>query len=115
VIVVRVTRGRDGKDRLSVDRPDRSSTWQLRPPGFGVAHDLTHLAVENVLGLADGFYGLLAAGWDLAGPPTLAQDQLDAARDLATELIRTSRSLEPGDSAAWALEPGKPGSLRPAP
>ena len=66
MIVVRVTRGRDAPDRLAVERPDGSSTWQDRPAGFGVAHDLTHLAVESVLGLGQGFFGLLASGWDIS-------------------------------------------------
>lgn len=29
-------------------------------------HDLTHYAVESELGFARGFYGLIAAGWDIA-------------------------------------------------
>jgi hypothetical protein len=28
-------------------------------------HDLTHYAVETTLGLSGGFYGLLAAGWNI--------------------------------------------------
>ena len=32
---------------------------------FFPAHDLTHLAVETTLGLANAFYGLTAAGWDV--------------------------------------------------
>jgi hypothetical protein len=30
------------------------------------AHDLTHYAVETVLGYRHGFYGLLADGWEIA-------------------------------------------------
>src|SRR5206468_5429414 len=29
-------------------------------------HDLTHVAVESALDLSRGFYGLIAAGWDIA-------------------------------------------------
>ncbi|HKR09017.1 MAG TPA: hypothetical protein VJS39_07505, partial [Gemmatimonadaceae bacterium] len=32
---------------------------------FFPRHDLTHYAVETVLGHRNGFYGLVAAGWDL--------------------------------------------------
>ena len=35
--------------------------------GLGAAHDLTHYAVETTLGLRQGFYGLLAQGWDIPG------------------------------------------------
>jgi hypothetical protein len=33
--------------------------------GFFIRHDLTHFAVESVLGLSDAFYGLVASGWDI--------------------------------------------------
>ena len=47
-------------------RNDGSSTHgRLGPGGFGAVHDLTHYAVETTLGLRQGFYGLLAAGWDI--------------------------------------------------
>ena len=32
---------------------------------FFPRHDLTHYAVETVLGHRQGFYGLVASGWDL--------------------------------------------------
>jgi hypothetical protein len=32
---------------------------------FFALHDLTHYAVETVLGYRDGFFGLLAQGWDM--------------------------------------------------
>ena len=35
-----------------------------RPRRFFARHDLTHYAVETVLGYGLGFYGLLAAGWE---------------------------------------------------
>lgn len=44
-------------------------TWQRqegRQAAFFPLHDLTHYAVEHELGLRDGFYGLIAAGWDIA-------------------------------------------------
>ena len=33
---------------------------------FFPTHDLTHYAVESELGFRRGFYGLIAAGWDIA-------------------------------------------------
>src|SRR5688572_21044751 len=59
----------DGRAVLRVVRADGSSTWQVHDgpqAAFFPFHDLTHLAVETVLGTRDGFYGLLADGWDIA-------------------------------------------------
>jgi hypothetical protein len=43
-------------------------TWQKqegRHAAFFALHDLTHLAVESVLGLRRGFFGLVAEGWEI--------------------------------------------------
>jgi hypothetical protein len=59
----------DGAAALSCRRADGSVTWQrqARAQGrFFPLHDLTHYAVETVLGYACGFYGLVATGWDLS-------------------------------------------------
>lgn len=64
----------EGNAALSCTRADGSVIWQRHSGSRGVvfpAHDLTHFAVESVLGYAQGFYGLLAAGWefgDFAAP-----------------------------------------------
>jgi hypothetical protein len=58
----------DGSVVLRATRADGSATWQVHAgahAGFLPVHDLGHLAVETVLGTRDGFYGLLAAGWDI--------------------------------------------------
>lgn len=58
----------DGSATLSCRRADGSVTWQ-RQEGlsgrFFPLHDLTHYAVETVLGLDRAFYGLVATGWSL--------------------------------------------------
>jgi hypothetical protein len=61
---IRLQRGRDGPDVISCVRADGSRTWQRLPGGLPV-HDLMHYAVEKVLGLRDGFYGLVARGWNI--------------------------------------------------
>jgi hypothetical protein len=60
---------RDGGDTIvTFVRADGSSTsGRLGSGGFGAVHDLTHYAVETTLGLRQGFYGLLAQGWDIPG------------------------------------------------
>src|SRR5712675_2192817 len=49
-------------------RGDGSVIWQKqggRNAGFFALHDLTHFAVESVLGVRRGFFGLIAEGWDV--------------------------------------------------
>ena len=53
---------------LRCERADGSVTWQRQTgprAAFFPLHDLTHYAAETVLGIADGFFGLLASGWDI--------------------------------------------------
>ena len=62
---IRLRRGRDGPDNLTLTRDDGTSTWQRLPAGQA-QHDLTHYAVETCLGLTHGFYGLVAAGRNIS-------------------------------------------------
>lgn len=56
----------DGRTAFTLERADGTRTWQRqeRHAAFFAAHDLTHYAVETVLGLRGAFYGLVAIGWD---------------------------------------------------
>lgn len=68
-LLIRLKRTRDGSAALSCVRADGSVTWQRQPGALGAvfpAHDLTHHAVETVLGYRRGFFGLLADGWEIA-------------------------------------------------
>lgn len=66
-MLIRIKKKTDGSAALSCVRSDGTATWQ-RQEGlqgrFFPLHDLTHYAVETVLEL-DGFYSLVADGWDL--------------------------------------------------
>ena len=67
-IVIRIKKSADGRSALSCTRADGTTTWQSlkgNQAAFFPRHDLTHYAVETVLGHRKGFYGLVAAGWDL--------------------------------------------------
>ena len=67
-LTVEFEKRRDGDSVLRCIRADGSTTWQRHagPRGvFFTYHDLTHLAVERTLGLRSGFFGLIAAGWDV--------------------------------------------------
>src|SRR3954454_15515463 len=64
---LRFKKSHDGATALSCTRADGTVTWQRQPAAhaaFFVRHDLTHYAVETVLGYRLGFYGLVAAGGD---------------------------------------------------
>ncbi|HYV98986.1 MAG TPA: hypothetical protein VE967_16135 [Gemmatimonadaceae bacterium] len=66
---IRIKKGTDGSAALTCTRADGSVTWQQQKGQHGVffpLHDLTHYAVETVLGVRRGFYGLLADGWDIS-------------------------------------------------
>ncbi|MBL8219120.1 MAG: hypothetical protein JNL62_07815 [Bryobacterales bacterium] len=58
----------DGSGVLRCTRADGSVTWQKqsgRHAAFFALHDLTHYAVETVLGYRRGFFGLVAEGWEM--------------------------------------------------
>ncbi len=68
-LLIRIKKKSDGSAALSCLRADGSTTWQRQEGQLGrffPLHDLTHYAVETVLGSQRGFYGLVAEGWDLS-------------------------------------------------
>lgn len=69
MLSLRLKKNRDGSSALSCTRADGSVTWQRQEGGharFFALHDLTHYAVETVLGHRRGFYGLVAEGWEFS-------------------------------------------------
>lgn len=52
------------QDVLTCVRSDGSRTWSRLDAVFPI-HDMTHYAVETELNAKDGFFGLLAQGWDI--------------------------------------------------
>ena len=67
-LLIRIKKKTDGAAALSCLRADGSVTWQRQEGQHGrffPIHDLTHYAVETVLGHRRGFYGLVAEGWDI--------------------------------------------------
>jgi hypothetical protein len=50
---------------LRCRRPDGTLTWSRVHPYYP-RHDLSHFAVETALELKQGFFGLIAGGWELA-------------------------------------------------
>jgi len=62
---IRFKKLKEGGHSFACERPDGTQTWQ-RQPNISPLHDLTHYAVETVLGYRLGFYGLVADGWNLS-------------------------------------------------
>jgi len=106
-LVIRITRNADGSAVLRCERRDGSVTWQ-RQTGvqgrFFPIHDLTHYAVETVLGHRRGFFGLLAEGWDVTdfGAPW-PRGRMPADAD-PSELIVGFLDAERSGSAEWNAE-----------
>ena len=71
-------RNRGDRDRVYVTRSDGTSTgWDFPTYGDGLPHDLCHLVVEDGLGLAGGFWGLVDQHVDVGlvnNEPTLMRD-----------------------------------------
>ncbi len=79
-MLIKIKKGRDGPNVFVCTRADGSVTMQHQRQQFFAGHDLTHYAVETVLGHA-GFYMLLAQGWsldDFAPPHPRGRVSLDA-------------------------------------
>jgi hypothetical protein len=73
-LTIRLKKNADDSAALSCTRADGTVTWQRQQGAQGQffpRHDLTHYAVESVLGFTDAFYGLIAGGWDIShfAPP----------------------------------------------
>lgn len=75
---VSFVRHRERRDRVYVTRHDGSSTaWDFPSYGEGLPHDLCHLVVEEELGIAVGFWGLVDRGVDvelIGNQATLVRD-----------------------------------------
>jgi len=56
-MIIEIRKGRDGPPSLTCIRADGSRTWARMHPFFPL-HDLTHLAVESVMGFDQAFFGL---------------------------------------------------------
>lgn len=104
---IRIRKKADGSAALSCRRADGSVTWQRQtgPQGrFFPLHDLTHYAVETVLGYRRAFYGLIAEGWsvDDFGKPW-PRGPLPAEAH-AAELIVGYLDAERASGTRWSAE-----------
>jgi hypothetical protein len=66
-LVIAIKKKTDGSASLACRRAGGTVTWQRQEGAQGrffPRHDLTHYAVETVLGMDQAFYGLVASGWE---------------------------------------------------
>ena len=72
LLTIELKKGKDGPSSMACIRTDGTRTWARLHPFFPT-HDLTHCAVESVLGMTEAFFGLISSGWaidDFAQPGT---------------------------------------------
>lgn len=113
-LTIRIKKKTDGGAALSCTRADGSVTWQRQDGRLGEffpLHDLTHYAVETVLGFKQAFYGLVAAGWDIASfeLPGTAARLPDEAKigELIVGFFDVERATGEGGNAAdfkWKID-----------
>lgn len=106
-LTIRIKKHADGSAALSCTRADGTVTWQRQHGAQAVffpRHDLTHFAVETVLGHQRGFYGLVASGWDLGdfGAPW-PRGRLPADLD-PSELIVGFLDTERAAGSRWSAD-----------
>src|SRR5215470_10769230 len=105
-LIVRIKKKTDGNAALSCERADGSVTWQRQEGQLGrffPLHDLTHYAVETVLGHRRGFYGLVAEGWDLTDFGNKEKGPIPADAD-PSELIVGFLDAERASGTRWSAE-----------
>jgi len=106
-LVIAIKKKSDGSASLACRRADGSVTWQRQEGAQGrffPRHDLTHYAVETVLGLDQAFYGLVASGWELSDfghPWPRGPMPVEA---IAAELIVGYLDSERAAGTTWSAE-----------
>src|ERR1035438_8851808 len=67
MLQIEILKQSDGSGVLRCTRADGSVSWQkqAKHAAHFALHDLTHYAVETALGYKQGFFGLIARGWEV--------------------------------------------------
>ncbi|MGI9078953.1 MAG: hypothetical protein ACR2G6_16745 [Gemmatimonadaceae bacterium] len=104
-LLVQLTKRADGGAVIRCVRADGSVTWQRHQgpqAAFFPLHDLSHYAVESELGFRSGFYGLLAAGWNMEETDGKSMRGTLPDEAIAVEHIVGMLGLERARGAAWS-------------
>src|SRR5262245_44562019 len=102
-MIIELKKGRDGPTTLACVRENGTRTWGHVGRFFPV-HDLTHCAVESVLGFNEAFFGLAASGWDIddfTAPGVASRLPQEA---VWAESIVGLLDLERGTGKEWTAE-----------
>jgi hypothetical protein len=107
-LTIRLAKHSDGGATLTCVREDGTLTWQRQrgaQAAFFPRHDLTHYAVETVLGHRRGFYGLVADGWDVGDfgapwPRGPMPSDIDPS-ELIVGLLDAERAAAPAGGSPW--------------
>jgi hypothetical protein len=106
-LVVQLTKRADGATVLRCVRADGSTTWQRQERGHArhfSLHDLGHYVVETELGLRQGFYGLIADGWDIEDTTGKGARGPLPAEALVVEYIVGALDVERAGGSEWSAE-----------
>jgi hypothetical protein len=104
-MLIEIAKRTDGGAVLRCTRADGTVSWQRQDgpqAAFFPLHDLTHFSVETVLGVREGFFGLVARGWeieDTTGKGARGALPPDA---VAIEHIVGFLDVERATGAAWS-------------
>jgi hypothetical protein len=104
---VEFAKRKDGAGVLRCVRDDGSVIWQKqteRHAAYFALHDLTHFAVESVLGYSRGFFGLLCEGWDFGDTTGKGAKGPLPAEAGEVESIVGQLFLEQASGARWSAE-----------
>jgi hypothetical protein len=103
---IEFSRQTDGAVVLRCTRDDGSLTWQKRTrhAAHFVLHDLTHYAVESCLRYRSGFFGLIAAGWNVEDTTGKGARGPIPAEAVEVERIVGLFDSERGAGVLWSLE-----------
>jgi hypothetical protein len=103
---IEIVKRADGAGVLRCARSDGSITWQkqTRHAAHFAVHDLTHYAVETVLGCRRGFFGLIAEGWDVEETGGKAARGAVPPEAVEVERIVGLFDAERGVGAHWTAE-----------
>lgn len=115
VLQIEINKRSDGSGVLRCTRQDGSVTWQKQPKqgAYFALHDLTHFAVESVLGYRQGFFGLIAAGWEIEDTTGKGSRGLLPAETIEVEKIVGLFQTEQASATVWTAEEFSAVSPRP--
>lgn len=104
---IAITKGQ-AEDRVAIERPDGSRVAFSFPKKGPTPHDAYHLFAEQELGMARGFWGLVASGMDPSEVGALAAagghasaNRAQVPDDGIVQLLQAERLVEAFEAESW--------------